>query len=124
MTRRKHLSLASFWFGLYVLYGPVGTNLIPSQVSHLVAKDHYGVALGLVLGSGAFFAMAMPPLVGAWSDRLRTRWGRRRPIIVVGRLARTPGAAAGTAHSSARARSTICPPGVTSPTPVVLSSPA
>ena len=84
MTRRQHLSLASFWFGLYVLYGPVGTNLVPSQVSHLVAKDHYGVALGLVLGSGAFFAMAMPPLVGAWSDRLHTRWGRRRPIIVLG----------------------------------------
>ena len=84
MTRREHLSLASFWFGLYVLYGPVGTNLVPAQVSHLVSKDHYGLALGLVLGSGAFFAMAMPPLVGAWSDRLRTRWGRRRPIIVAG----------------------------------------
>ncbi len=84
MTRRNHLALASYWFGLYVLYGPVGTNLVPSQVSHLVPKSHYGIGVGLVLGSGAFFAMAMPPLVGAWSDRLRTRWGRRRPIIVAG----------------------------------------
>jgi MFS family permease len=84
VTLRRHLSLASFWFGLYVLYGPVGTSLIPAQVSRLVPREHYGLALGLVLGSGAFFAMALPPLVGAWSDRLRTRWGRRRPIIVVG----------------------------------------
>lgn len=84
MTRRRHLALASFWFGLYVLYGPVGTSLVPAQVSTLVPRDRYGTALGLVLGAGAFFAMALPPLVGHWSDRLRTRWGRRRPILVVG----------------------------------------
>ncbi|HEY2702139.1 MAG TPA: MFS transporter [Candidatus Dormibacteraeota bacterium] len=84
MTRRRHLSLSSFWFGLYVLYGPVGTSLIPAQVARLVPRAHYGAALGLVLGAGAFFAMALPPLVGAWSDRLRTRWGRRRPILVAG----------------------------------------
>jgi MFS family permease len=82
--RRRHLALASYWFGLYVLYGPVGTSLVPAQVAGLVSREHYGLALGLVLGAGAFFAMALPPLVGAWSDRLRTRWGRRRPILVVG----------------------------------------
>jgi MFS family permease len=84
VTRRRHLALSSFWFGLYVLYGPVGTSLVPAQVAGLVPREHYGAALGLVLGAGAFFAMALPPLVGAWSDRLRTRWGRRRPILVVG----------------------------------------
>jgi MFS family permease len=84
MTRGRHLSLASFWFGLYVLFGPVGTSLVPAQVSTLVPRDRYGTALGLLLGSGAFFAMALPPLVGAWSDRLRTPWGRRRPILVLG----------------------------------------
>jgi len=84
MTRRRHLSLASFWFGLYVLFGPVGTSLVPAQVAGLVSKQHYGVALGGVLGTGAFFAMALPPLVGAWSDRIHTRWGRRRPFLVAG----------------------------------------
>jgi MFS family permease len=84
MTRRRHLGLASFWFGLYVLFGPVGTSLVPAQVARLVPRDRYGTLLGLVLGSGAFFAMAIPPLVGAWSDRLRTRWGRRRPVLVAG----------------------------------------
>jgi MFS family permease len=81
---RQHLALASFWFGLYVLFGPVGTSLVPAQVARLVPRDRYGTLLGLVLGAGAFFAMAVPPLVGAWSDRLRTRWGRRRPILVAG----------------------------------------
>jgi MFS family permease len=84
MTRGRHLALASYWFGLYVLFGPVGTSLVPAQVARLVPREHYGTSLGLVLGAGAFFAMALPPLVGAWSDRLRTRWGRRRPILVVG----------------------------------------
>jgi MFS family permease len=84
MALRQHLALASFWFGLYVLFGPVGTSLVPAQVAGLVPRHSYGTLLGLVLGSGAFFAMAVPPLVGTWSDRLRTRWGRRRPILVAG----------------------------------------
>ena len=47
--------------------------------------------LGLVLGLGSFFAMVLPPVVGMWSDGLQTRWGRRRPIMVVGTLVNAAG---------------------------------
>lgn len=42
-------------------------------------------------GLGAIFAVVLPPLVGEWSDRLRTRWGRRRPIMVVGTVVNAAG---------------------------------
>lgn len=83
MRRTRHLGLASFWFGLYFLYTPIGTNLIAVQVSNLVPRGQQQVAQGLLLGAGAFIAMSVAPLVGAYSDRLTTRWGRRRPVIVV-----------------------------------------
>ena len=81
--RVNHLGLAAFWFGLYFLYTPIGTSLIAVQVSNLVPNHLQLAAQGLLLGTGAFFAMTVAPLVGAYSDRLTTRWGRRRPIIVV-----------------------------------------
>ena len=90
-TRGHHLRLAAFWFGLYFLYTPIGTNLVPNQVDDLVPKPHQALAIGVVLGLGAFLAMAVAPLVGAWSDHVSTRFGRRRPFIIAG--------AAGTAAS-------------------------
>ncbi len=80
----RHLALASFWFGLFFHWQPIISVLIPAQVAEYIPKGGQGSAAGLLYGAGAFFGAAVPPLVGAWSDRLRTPWGRRRPIIVVG----------------------------------------
>lgn len=82
----RHLALASFWFGGNYHWGVILAVLLPYQVSILVPKDQQPADLGFVLGMGSFFAMVLPPLVGLWSDSLRTRWGRRRPIMLVGTL--------------------------------------
>ncbi len=42
--------------------------------------------LGIILGMGALLSMLVAPVFGAWSDRVRTRWGRRRPFLIVGTL--------------------------------------
>ncbi len=81
---RRHLALASFWFGLFFHWQPIISVLIPAQVAQYVPKGEQGTSAGIVFGVGALFGAAVPPLVGAWSDRLRTPWGRRRPIIVAG----------------------------------------
>ncbi len=91
--RLRHSALASFWFGQFFLWQPVGTVLIQHQVDDLVPRSQQGTALGLLIGCGGFVAMALPPIVGAWSDRLTTRFGRRRPIIVAGTLGTTIGLA-------------------------------
>src|SRR5579859_4186954 len=80
----RHLALASFWFGLFFHWQPIISVLLPAQVADYVPKDVQPTAAGFLFGIGAFFGAAVPPLVGAFSDRLVTPWGRRRPIIVVG----------------------------------------
>jgi MFS family permease len=80
----RHLALASFWFGLNFHWIPILPVLLPYQVSQLLPRADQGRGLALIFGSGAVFAALLPPLVGAYSDRLQTRWGRRRPIMAIG----------------------------------------
>lgn len=79
----RHLALASFWFGLNYHWIPILVILIPGRVATLLPNQQ-GLGIGVITGVGAIFAMVLPPLVGYWSDRLVTPYGRRRPIMVVG----------------------------------------
>ncbi|WP_456284385.1 MFS transporter [Microbacterium sp. JZ101] len=45
--------------------------------------------LGLITGAGALFVMLTSPFMGVWSDRTRTRIGRRRPFLIGGMLVGT-----------------------------------
>jgi len=83
---RRHLSLGSYWFGTYFVITPVYTVLLQVQVTETVAQGGQATAIGVATFLGGIFAMVLPPVVGAWSDRLTTRWGRRRPIMVAGTL--------------------------------------
>ncbi|HZK72575.1 MAG TPA: hypothetical protein VFD88_01060, partial [Clostridia bacterium] len=65
--------------------------LIQSQIDAVVPTESQNTAIGVALGIGGFLAVTVPPLVGAWSDRLNTRFGRRRPIMVAGTLLTFPG---------------------------------
>ncbi|PRY57158.1 MFS transporter [Glycomyces artemisiae] len=42
--------------------------------------------LGFVTGSAQFTYLALSPLIGLWSDRLRSRFGRRTPFMAAGAL--------------------------------------
>jgi MFS family permease len=87
----RHTALSAFWFGSNFMWIPLTTVLIQSQVDAVVPKGSQNGAIGFAIGLGGFLAMAVPPLVGAWSDRLNTRFGRRRPIMVAGTLLTIPG---------------------------------
>jgi len=87
----RHTALSAFWFGSNFLWIPLTTVLIQSQVDAVVPKGSQNGAIGFAIGIGGFLAMTVPPLVGAWSDRLNTRFGRRRPIMVAGTLLTLPG---------------------------------
>ena len=87
----RHAALSAFWFGSNFLWIPLTTVLIQDQVIHLVPNETKNTAIGFAIGVGGILAVAVPPLVGAWSDRLKTRFGRRRPIMVVATALTFPG---------------------------------
>jgi MFS family permease len=87
----RHAALSAFWFGSNFLWIPLTTLLIQTQIKSVVPSDVKNSALGLAVGIGGVLAMTVPPLVGYWSDRLNTRFGRRRPIMVAGSLLTLPG---------------------------------
>src|SRR5260370_23888670 len=86
----RHAGLSAFWFGSNFLWIPLTTVLIQNQIDSVVAKGSQNTAIGVALGVGGLLAMTVPPIVGAWSDRLDTRFGRRRPIIVAGSVLTPP----------------------------------
>ncbi len=89
---RWHSALSSFWFGSNFLWIPLTTVLLQNRVDHLVPQHNLqNTGIGVAAGIGGILAVTVPPIVGAWSDRLKTRFGRRRPIIVVGSLLTLPG---------------------------------
>src|ERR1700681_317818 len=87
----QHTALSAFWFGSNFLWIPLTTVLIQTQIDGVVPKGTQNTAVGVALGIGGLLAMTVPPIVGAWSDRLNTRFGRRRPIMVAGTLLTIPG---------------------------------
>ena len=80
----RHAALSAWWFGSNFHWLPIGGILIQAQVRDLVPRGSEGAAIGFVVGVGGIFAVLVPPLVGFYSDRLSTRWGRRRPVMVLG----------------------------------------
>ncbi len=82
--RGRQVALASGWFGMNFHWLPISFVLLQAQVAALVPADHVAIGIGVVAASGGVLAVTVPPLVGTLSDRLTTRFGRRRPIIVVG----------------------------------------
>ena len=57
---------------MYRYVPPKGRILVPLLV------------FSFIMGAGRLIDGVIDPLVGYWSDSLRTRWGRRRPFIVLG----------------------------------------
>ncbi|MGI8729832.1 MAG: MFS transporter, partial [Solirubrobacteraceae bacterium] len=74
-------------FGLALSITAVSTYL-PTVAREFTAS---AVVIGVIIGGEGVAALLLPIVVGAWSDRLRTRWGGRLPFILVG----TPIAVAG-----------------------------
>ncbi|MCL4543348.1 MAG: MFS transporter [Chloroflexi bacterium] len=71
-------SIASLGAGFF--YG-FSNGTLPLIVS---AYTRNPLIIGLVSSSRSIEGVAVQPLVGAWSDRIWTRFGRRRPFMTVG----------------------------------------
>ena len=76
--------LSLYWVAIGYLWNSMGGLILPNIVERLVGNAHKGVALGVLEGIGSLMAVVWQPLVGAFSDRTRTRYGRRHPFIAIG----------------------------------------
>jgi MFS family permease len=76
--------LASYWVAIGYLWQSLGTLILPDMVLHLVGPNVKGTALSALEGMGTVMAIVWQPMMGAVSDRTRSRFGRRRPFIFGG----------------------------------------
>ena len=93
LTARRQLVLALFWFGISFVWGALFAVALPFLLVPvhpgpgnpvLVNPADKNAALGLMETGGLLLAMLVQPASGAFSDHLRSRFGRRRPMIAVG----------------------------------------
>ena len=76
------------WFMVLAQFGVFMAFITPLAISlsikvNSLAPGHEEY-LGYITGAGALFVMLSAPFMGIWSDRTRTRFGRRRPFMVGG----------------------------------------
>lgn len=78
------------WFMVLAQFGVFMAFITPLAISltirvNTLAPGHPEY-LGYITGAGALFVMLTSPFMGIWSDRTRTRIGRRRPFMIGGML--------------------------------------
>jgi MFS family permease len=79
--------LSLYWLGLTAVMAGISWLLAGRlQFEGLVPRGTEGEALFRVFALGTVIAMVVQPTVGTISDYTISRWGRRKPYIVVGTL--------------------------------------
>jgi MFS family permease len=79
--------ISAYWLGLTAIDAAVGLYIgFQLAYTNIRGDIPLGAATALVTLGGAVVAILVQPTVGAISDYASTRWGRRKPFIVVGSL--------------------------------------
>jgi MFS family permease len=79
------LTLSIYWFGIQTIWGGLNTIVIPGRLDDL-SRETSGMLLAITFIAGAVAPILIQPTVGVISDYTVTRWGRRKPYIVIGTL--------------------------------------
>ena len=82
-------SFATIWFAIWMAQLTPMQLLLPAQIDEQLHPEHWVdsvVAFGTISGIAAIATIIAYPLTGALSDRTASRFGRRRPWIVIGAL--------------------------------------
>ncbi len=82
----EQIMLSVYWFAESMHWTVILVITLQSQMLYIAGNDFKGRAIGLTLAIGALISMVAAPFFGAYSDRIKTRWGRRRPFMVIGVL--------------------------------------
>lgn len=80
-----YLKISAYWFATSFKWF-LALLLIPTKVQQIVPEGEKNGAWGMILAIGAIEATFGPALMGWISDRTSTRWGKRRPWMVLGSI--------------------------------------
>ena len=80
------LVLNAYWIGLSFMWNALHPIILPAVLLNYVPDEKKNTYLGLLTFTGLLIAMLVQPLSGALSDGWKSRFGRRRPLIVAGTL--------------------------------------
>lgn len=86
LSFRQMLVLNSYWVGLSFMWNAIHPILLPAVLLNYVPDARKNTYLGLLTFAGLIIAMLVQPITGALSDGWRSRFGRRRPLAVLGTL--------------------------------------
>jgi MFS family permease len=81
-----YITLNLFWLGLNIRNTALGSIFMPYLVGLFAPEAIKNSALGGMRAAGLVIAMLVQPAAGLLSDRSTSRFGRRRPYILVGAL--------------------------------------
>jgi MFS family permease len=81
-----YITINLFWLGLNIRNTALGSIFMPYLVSIFAPEDIKNTALGAMRSAGLVIAMLVQPAAGLLSDRSTSRFGRRRPYILIGAL--------------------------------------
>ena len=82
--RRDYLKITVFGFALTALWQSLHSIILPQRLLDFVPETQKNTYLGLMTLAGLLLAMFVQPVAGAFSDRSGSKWGRRRPYILIG----------------------------------------
>lgn len=77
-------ALNANWVGLSFMWNALHPIVLPALLVDLVPSESKNTYLGLLTFAGLVIAMVLQPASGALSDRWRSRFGRRRPLLALG----------------------------------------
>jgi MFS family permease len=80
------VTLSIYWLGINVMWTGLHVIVLPKRMEAIFGPASAGIGLGLITLAGVITAIVVQPTVGAISDYTVTRWGRRKPFIVIGSI--------------------------------------
>ncbi len=85
-TLVQMVTLNAYWVGISFMWNALHPIILPAILLNYVPDARKNTLLGLLTFIGLFLAMIIQPISGTLSDQWRSRFGRRRPLIVIGTL--------------------------------------
>jgi Na+/melibiose symporter-like transporter len=82
--RRDFVKITILGFATTALWQSLHSIILPLRLLDFIPESQKNTYLSILTLCGLLLAMFAQPIAGAISDRISSRWGRRRPFIFIG----------------------------------------